>query len=68
MDADERVAVGFQVVASPHVFPGAGYGGSRDLGRAIYTAIYAQPRGELRRQLIACLRRGRSTRMPRSRG
>jgi len=34
----------------------------------IYTAIYAQPRGELRRQLIACLRRGRSTRMPRSRG
>ena len=34
----------------------------------IYTAIYAQPRGELRRQLIACLRRGRSTRMPRTRG
>lgn len=34
----------------------------------IYTAIYAQPRGELRRQLIACLRRGRSTRLPRSRG
>jgi transposase, IS30 family len=34
----------------------------------IYTAIYAQPRGELRRQLIACLRQGRSTRMPRSRG
>jgi transposase, IS30 family len=34
----------------------------------IYTAIYAQPRGELRRQLIACLRHGRSTRMPRSRG
>src|SRR5665647_819812 len=28
----------------------------------IYTAIYAQPRGELRRQLIACLRFGRSTR------
>src|SRR5271169_3773332 len=34
----------------------------------IYNAIYAQPRGELRRQLIACLRQGRSTRMPRSRG
>jgi transposase, IS30 family len=34
----------------------------------IYTAIYAQPRGELRRQLIACLRQGKSTRMPRSRG
>ena len=30
----------------------------------IYTAIYAQPRGELRRLLIACLRQGRSTRMP----
>ena len=34
----------------------------------IYTAIYAQPRGELRRQLIACLRQGRSTRLPRTRG
>ena len=34
----------------------------------IYTAIYAQPRGELRRQIVACLRQGRSTRMPRSRG
>ena len=34
----------------------------------IYTAIYAQPRGELRRQLVACLRHGRSTRMPRTRG
>jgi len=27
----------------------------------IYTAIYAQPCGELRRQLIACLRQGKST-------
>lgn len=35
---------------------------------SIYTAIYAHPRGELRRQLIACLRHGRSTRMPRKRG
>ena len=34
----------------------------------IYTAIYAQPRGELRKQLVACLRHGRSTRMPRPRG
>lgn len=34
----------------------------------IYNAIYAQPRGELRRQLISCLRHGKSTRMPRSRG
>lgn len=34
----------------------------------IYTAIYAQPRGELRRQLIACLRQGRKLRLPRSRG
>src|SRR5258706_2308752 len=32
------------------------------------TAIYAQPRGELRRQLIACLRHGHSTRMSRKRG
>ncbi len=34
----------------------------------IYTAIYAHARGELRRQLIACLRHGHSKRMPRSRG
>ena len=34
----------------------------------IYTAIYAQPRGELRRQLISCLRQGKKQRMPRSRG
>ncbi len=33
----------------------------------IYTAIYAQLRGELRRQLIACLCQGRSTRMPHAR-
>ena len=32
----------------------------------INTAIYAQPRGELRRQLIACPRHGHSTRMPRT--
>jgi IS30 family transposase len=34
----------------------------------IYTAIYALASGELRRQLIACLRFGRGTRLPRSRG
>jgi len=34
----------------------------------IYTAIYAQPRGDLRRQLVACLRQGHSTRLPRTRG
>ena len=38
------------------------------LHETIYTAIYAQPRGELRTQLVACLHHGRSTRMPRSRG
>jgi transposase, IS30 family len=34
----------------------------------IYNALYVLPRGELRRQLIACLRQGRSTRKPNSRG
>lgn len=34
----------------------------------IYTAIHAHARGELRLELIACLRYGRSTRLPRSRG
>ena len=34
----------------------------------IYTAIYAHPKGDLRKQLIACLRQGRSTRKPRSAG
>ena len=37
-------------------------------GRILYTAIYAYPRGELRRQLIALLRQGKSTRRPRSAG
>ena len=32
-----------------------------------YTAIYAQPRGELRKQLVAFLRHGRGTRLPRTR-
>lgn len=34
----------------------------------IYTAIYAQPYGELRRQLISLLRQSRSSRRPRSGG
>jgi hypothetical protein len=34
----------------------------------IYTAIDALPRGELRMQVVACLRHGCSTRMPRTRG
>ncbi|CAG4911961.1 IS30 family transposase IS1086 [Paraburkholderia saeva] len=34
----------------------------------IYTAIYARPYGELRRQLVACLRHHRTDRIPRSRG
>lgn len=34
----------------------------------IYTTIYAHPKGELRRELIALLRQRRSKRMPRSRG
>lgn len=34
----------------------------------IYNAIYAHPKGELRKALLACLRQGRSTRRPRSAG
>ena len=34
----------------------------------IYNAIYAHPKGELRKALIQCLRQGRSTRRPRSGG
>ena len=34
----------------------------------IYTAIYAHPKGELRKDLIACLRQGKSGRRPRSAG
>lgn len=34
----------------------------------IYATIYAQPRGELRRDLIAALRQSRNTRKPRSKG
>ena len=34
----------------------------------IYTAIYAAPRGSLRRELVSLLRQGKSTRKPRTRG
>lgn len=34
----------------------------------IYTALYVLPRGELRRELIACLRQSRKQRRPRTRG
>jgi IS30 family transposase len=34
----------------------------------IYQAIYLTPRGALRRELIACLRQGHGSRLPRSRG
>ena len=34
----------------------------------IYAALYVQPRGELRRQLLALLRQGRKARRPKSRG
>ncbi len=34
----------------------------------IYNCIYAQPVGELRRELIACLRQSRNKRVPRSKG
>lgn len=34
----------------------------------IYTALYALPRGELRRDLLSALRQGRQNRRPRSRG
>jgi len=34
----------------------------------IYSAIYAQPAGELRRELVKCLRQAKNTRRPRSAG
>jgi IS30 family transposase len=34
----------------------------------IYTALYAMPRGELRSELVACLRQARKSRRPRARG
>jgi IS30 family transposase len=42
--------------------------GLRVSHETIYAYIYAQPKGELRRTLIAALRRGNKKRMPRSRG
>jgi len=34
----------------------------------IYQAIYLHPRGELRRELVSCLRHGHASRLPRTRG
>jgi IS30 family transposase len=34
----------------------------------IYTALYVMPKGELRTELLACLRQGRRVRRPRARG
>ncbi|MFA6114595.1 MAG: IS30 family transposase [Sphingomonas sp.] len=41
---------------------------ARACHETIYVALYALPRGELRRELLAWLRQGRQTRRPRSRG
>jgi len=35
---------------------------------SIYKAIYAYPRGELKREFVALLRQGKSCRKPRTRG
>jgi len=43
-------------------------GAQRVCHETIYRALYALPRGALRRELLACLRQGRKTRRPRSRG
>jgi IS30 family transposase len=42
--------------------------GQRVCHETIYRALYVLPRGELRRELLACLRQGHQTRWPRSRG
>jgi IS30 family transposase len=34
---------------------------------AIYQALYVQGRGALKRELVACLRKGRALRVPRAR-
>jgi IS30 family transposase len=43
-------------------------GTQRASHETIYNVIYAQPRGELRKELIACLRMARAKRWPRSKG
>jgi IS30 family transposase len=42
--------------------------GKRVSHETIYRALYALPRGALRRELLACLRQGHKTRRPRSQG
>src|SRR3954451_4015219 len=47
--------------------PGGGNGTVvRTTSEAIYQAVYAVPRGELRRELLACLRQGKPHRGPRT--
>ncbi len=41
---------------------------SRASHETMYTALYAMPQGELRRELISCMRMARAKRWPRSRG
>ena len=43
-------------------------GALRASHETIYNLIYAQPRGELKRELVSCLRMARAKRWPRSRG
>ncbi len=40
----------------------------RVAAETLYTCLYALPRGALRQELIACLRKARSSRVPRARG
>ncbi len=42
--------------------------GRRVAAETIYTCLYALPRGVLRQELIACLRKAHSSRVPRARG
>ncbi len=54
------------VIGRPRI--AGGYDAHRASHETIYTAIYATPRGALRRELVALLRQGRGARRPRSRG
>ena len=45
-----------------------GYESTYVCRETIYSAIYALPVGELRKELIICLRQGKTTRRPRSGG
>ncbi|MFN0116597.1 MAG: IS30 family transposase [Paracoccaceae bacterium] len=58
MDPDDRPGTASPGTASPGTV----------CHETIYTALYALPRGELRRELLSALRQGRQNRRPRSRG